>query len=248
MTSELARRIAITIGALLIFRFGSYVPLPGISTQSGVFSSGAVTRVSIFALSLIPYLSAAIIIQLLSVVWGRLSGLERSGEAGRRKIARYTLILTLLLAAFQAFGIASAMQNIWALSPARRLCCRRSSDGQWRAFWSGSANKLPAAASTTGLRSSCSSASSFQCRRSRNCPEPLRQGALSIILLWWPSRGGHGGRDRSRRTHGGTCRCNMPRGGSDSALAAAFVDAADQLNSRVLIGHGNARIFYLPLA
>jgi preprotein translocase subunit SecY len=116
---ELVRRIAITIGALLIFRLGSHIPLAGISTQIGVLSSGAIgiERISIFALTLVPYLSAAIIVQLVSVVWGRLGALERSGEAGRRKIARITLILTLLLASFQAFGIAAAMQNISALVP-----------------------------------------------------------------------------------------------------------------------------------
>src|ERR1700761_7232548 len=111
---ELVRRIAVTIGALLLFRLGSHVPLPGISTHSGILSAGRLAgeRVSILALTLVPYLSAAIIVQLVSVVWGRLGALERSGEGGRRKIARITLILTLVLASFQAFGIASAMQNI----------------------------------------------------------------------------------------------------------------------------------------
>jgi preprotein translocase subunit SecY len=112
---ELARRIAFTIGALLIFRLGSHVPLAGISAQTGVLSTGAIDRVSILALTLIPYLSAAIFIQLLSMVWGRLGALERSGEAGRRKLARITLVLTLLLASFQAFGLASALQNISGL-------------------------------------------------------------------------------------------------------------------------------------
>jgi preprotein translocase subunit SecY len=117
MTKELARRIAITIGALLIFRLGSHLPLAGISPQiqAGLLSSGNAARISIFALSIIPYLSVAIVIQLVAVVWGRLSALERSGEAGRRKIARLTLILTLLLAAFQAFGIASTLQSISGL-------------------------------------------------------------------------------------------------------------------------------------
>lgn len=115
MTKELARRIAITIGALLIFRLGCHIPLIGTSTRSGVVSPGAITGVSIFSLCLVPYLSAAIFVQLLSMVWRRLSALERSGEAGRRRLARITLLLTLLLASFQAFGIASALQNMSGL-------------------------------------------------------------------------------------------------------------------------------------
>lgn len=114
MTSELARRIAITIGALLIFRLGSHIPIAGISprVQAELLSSAAIARISIFALSIIPYVSAAILLQLVAVVWGRVSALERSGEAGRRKIARVTLILTLLIAVFQSFGIASTLQEI----------------------------------------------------------------------------------------------------------------------------------------
>ena len=112
MTFELARRIAFTIGALLIFRLGSHIPVTAMWTQAGPLSTGALARLSIFSLNLVPYLSAAIIIQLLSMVWGRLGSLERSGEAGRNRIARYTLILTLPLAAFQAFGIASAIAKI----------------------------------------------------------------------------------------------------------------------------------------
>jgi preprotein translocase subunit SecY len=114
MTSELARRIAITIGALLIFRLGCHIPLAGISPQiqADLLSSGSAVRISLFSLSIIPYLTAAIVVQLVAVVWRRLSALERSGEAGRRKIARLTLILTLLLTAFQAYGIAFALQNI----------------------------------------------------------------------------------------------------------------------------------------
>lgn len=114
MMNELARRIAITIGALLIYRLGCHIPLPGITSQR-ILEPGVIARISIFSLSLIPYLSAAIIIQLVSVVWKRLGALERSGEAGRNRISRYTLVLTLLIASFQAFGIASALQNISAL-------------------------------------------------------------------------------------------------------------------------------------
>jgi preprotein translocase subunit SecY len=117
MRMELARRIAVTIGALLVFRLGSQIPLGGISTQGVLLSPASVSRVSIFSLTLVPYVSAAILVQLVSVVWGRLGALERSGEAGRRRIARYTLIVTLALAAFQGFGIASALQNISGLVP-----------------------------------------------------------------------------------------------------------------------------------
>src|SRR5581483_6765909 len=113
--NELVRRIAITIGALLLFRLGSHIPLPGTSLQSDLLASSGINRISIFALVLTPYISAAILVQLLSVVWGRLSALERSGEAGRCKIARITLIVTLLLASFQAYGVASAMQDISGL-------------------------------------------------------------------------------------------------------------------------------------
>ena len=115
MTQELARRIAITIGALLLFRLGSHIPVAGLSLQNGVLPNAALARLSILALNLIPYLSAAIIIQLIAMVWGRLNSLQRSGEAGRRRIARYTLMLTLALATFQAFGIASALENISGL-------------------------------------------------------------------------------------------------------------------------------------
>ena len=117
MTNELLRRIAITIGALLIFRLGSHIPVPGIAAQGVPLTSSTLARLSIFSLTLVPYLSAAIFIQLVAMVWGRLGALDRSGEAGRRKLARITLILTLLLASFQAFGIASAVQDISGLVP-----------------------------------------------------------------------------------------------------------------------------------
>ncbi|MBR1124133.1 preprotein translocase subunit SecY [Bradyrhizobium lablabi] len=112
MRLELARRIAITIGALLIFRLGSHIPLAGLSVRADLNSTNILARLSVLSLSLIPYITAAIIIQLISVVWGRVGALERSGEAGRRKISRATLILTLLLATFQSFGVASGIQSI----------------------------------------------------------------------------------------------------------------------------------------
>ena len=112
MTIELARRIAFTIGALLVFRLGTQIPIPGVDIFDVSPTLDFVSRLSIFALGLIPYLTAAILIRLLSVVWRRLNSLERSGERGRRKIARATHGLTLALAAFQAYGFASALTSI----------------------------------------------------------------------------------------------------------------------------------------
>ncbi|MGL9616952.1 preprotein translocase subunit SecY [Bradyrhizobium sp. U531] len=111
MTTELARRIAFTIGALFLFRLGTQIPVPGVAVHGG-FAADRIAPLSIFSLSLFPYLTAAILVQLVAVVWRRLRALDRSGEAGRRKLARFTLILALLLAAFQAFGIASVMRQM----------------------------------------------------------------------------------------------------------------------------------------
>jgi preprotein translocase subunit SecY len=128
MKSELPRRIVFTLGALLIFRLGSYIPLPGVAPNTweqmfrseaggilgplNMLAGGGIHRVGIFGLGILPYLSAAILIQLVSMVSSKLSGLSRDGEAGRRKIARYTVGLTIFLVGFQAFGIASSLQGI----------------------------------------------------------------------------------------------------------------------------------------
>jgi preprotein translocase subunit SecY len=117
MKSELARRIVFTLGALLIFRLGVYIPLPGIKIYApvlgtlGIFAGG-VRYMSVFSLFIVPYLSAAIMIQLASMVSSRLSALPRSGEAGRRKIRHYTLGLTILLTLFQAYSIAAGLQSV----------------------------------------------------------------------------------------------------------------------------------------
>src|SRR3954453_18875334 len=108
MISGLARRIAFTLGALLVYRLGTYIPLPGIDTSGSRIPGVTVVtgnRFSIFSLSILPYLSAAILIQLVSMVSSKLGALPRQGEAGRRKIARCTIVLAVFLTAFQAFGL-----------------------------------------------------------------------------------------------------------------------------------------------
>jgi preprotein translocase subunit SecY len=128
MTEELVRRIALTLGALLLYRLGTYIPLPGIDptvwdrifrTQANgilgsldLFSGGGIHRLALFALSITPYLTAALILQLAMTVSQRLRKLAREGEDGRAVIERRTRILAAALAALQAFGIAEALQNI----------------------------------------------------------------------------------------------------------------------------------------
>ncbi|BBO07069.1 preprotein translocase subunit SecY [Bradyrhizobium ottawaense] len=117
MRRELARRIAFTIGALLLFRLGTQVPFVGMGAPGPSFSGEHVVRFSIFALGILPYLTAAIVVRLVSLVSRRLSSLERSGERGRRRISGYTLIVTLVFTTFQAYGYASTIRTIPALVP-----------------------------------------------------------------------------------------------------------------------------------
>jgi len=127
MNSELGRRVAFALGALLVFRIGTHVPLPGIDlgVWARVFhdgrsvlgtldisAGGAIGRLAVFALGITPYISAAIILQFVGFFFRRLRALRDAGEAGRRKIDRYTLVLTLLMAAVQSYGIASALESI----------------------------------------------------------------------------------------------------------------------------------------
>jgi preprotein translocase subunit SecY len=128
MSSELARRIAVTLGALLVFRIGSYIPLPGINIDvwehffrsgaggvlgaANTLSGGAIGRLSIFSLAIVPYVSAAILVQFLSFMIPPLRAVRNAGEGGRRRIDRLTLVLTLLLAAFQSYGIAGALADV----------------------------------------------------------------------------------------------------------------------------------------
>lgn len=125
---ELKRRLLFVIGALIVFRIGSFIPIPGIDatvlasllqSQQGtiidmfnVFSGGALSRASIFALGITPYISASIIIQLLAVVYQPLMELKKEGEAGRRKMTQYTRYGTLVLAIVQSIGISIGLPNM----------------------------------------------------------------------------------------------------------------------------------------
>ncbi|PTB82698.1 preprotein translocase subunit SecY, partial [Pseudidiomarina aestuarii] len=127
-TSELRRRLLFVLGALIVFRAGSFVPIPGIDAavlaqlfdqqkdtivaMFNMFSGGALERASIFALGIMPYISASIIMQLASVVHPRLAELKKEGESGRRKISQYTRWGTLILATFQSIGIATGLPNM----------------------------------------------------------------------------------------------------------------------------------------
>lgn len=124
---ELKKRIWFTLGALVIYRLGTYIPLPGIDPvafeqnftgqKQGVlelfnmFAGGAVQRMAIFALNIMPYISASIIIQLLTSVFPSLEALKKEGEAGRKVINQYTRYLTVVLALFQAYGIAIGLEG-----------------------------------------------------------------------------------------------------------------------------------------
>ena len=126
--TELKKRIWFTLGALLVYRLGTYIPVPGIDPsqlaqifdqQSGgilgvfnMFAGGALGRMSILALSIFPYISAAIIMQLLSAVNPSLEQLKKEGEAGRKKINQYTRYGTVALAIFQSYGMAVGLESM----------------------------------------------------------------------------------------------------------------------------------------
>ncbi|MDJ0834341.1 MAG: preprotein translocase subunit SecY [Gammaproteobacteria bacterium] len=125
--SELRRRVFFVIGALIVFRIGTFIPVPGIDIsvmqqifeqqRTGIlgmfnmFSGGALERMSIFALGVMPYISASIIMQLMTVAVPALEQIKKEGEAGRRKITQYTRYFTVVLASFQSIGIAIALQG-----------------------------------------------------------------------------------------------------------------------------------------
>ena len=128
---ELKKRLWFTLGALLVYRLGTYIPLPGIDpqalanlvqqNQSGLlgmfnaFSGGAVGRMAIFALNIMPYISASIIVQILTTVSPHLAQLKKEGETGRKQINQYTRYGTVLLAAIQGYGLAIGLQSATGL-------------------------------------------------------------------------------------------------------------------------------------
>src|SRR5579884_2335336 len=124
---DLRKRVFFTLALLAVYRIGAYIPTPGINVtvldqlfqQSAgsvlgifdIFSGGNFRRLTIFALGIMPYITASIILQLLTVVWPYLEKLSKEGDLGRRKITTYTRYLTLALSAVQSAGIAIALER-----------------------------------------------------------------------------------------------------------------------------------------
>lgn len=125
--TELKQRILFVLGALIVYRFGTYVPLPGIDpavwqsiySQRGggildmfnLFAGGALGRMTIFALNIMPYISASIIMQLAAAMNKNLEKMRKEGESGRMKFNQYTRYLTVLIAAIQGYGLAVGLEN-----------------------------------------------------------------------------------------------------------------------------------------
>lgn len=123
---ELRSRLLFVLGAMIVYRLGTYIPVPGVNpeamlrlmeSQQGIidmfnmFSGGALSRFSLFALSVVPYISASIIIQLAVQIFPSLQAIKKEGESGRRKITQWTRYGTVLLASFQSAGVAIALQS-----------------------------------------------------------------------------------------------------------------------------------------
>jgi preprotein translocase subunit SecY len=132
---ELKKRIWFTLGALLVYRLGTYIPMPGINPQAfaqafqqqsggvlgmfNMFAGGAVQRMAIFALGIMPYISASIIMQLMTSVIPSLEQLKKEGEQGRKVINQYTRYGTVVLAACRPTALPSASRAVTASSPIR---------------------------------------------------------------------------------------------------------------------------------
>ena len=125
--ADLRNRVLFTLGMLAVYRVGNHIPTPGVNSEAlrilaeqaqntmfglyDMFTGGSLSRITIFALGVMPYISSSIILQLLTVVWPYLERLSKEGELGRRKITQYTRYLTLLLAAVQSLGIAIYLER-----------------------------------------------------------------------------------------------------------------------------------------
>ena len=126
--TDLKKRILFTLGALIVFRLGSYIPVPGIDatvmahlmTQNGggvlgmfnMFTGGALGRMTIFALAVFPYISSSIIVQMMSAAIPQLQALKKEGDSGRQKMNQYTRYLTVVIATVQAYGISVGLQSM----------------------------------------------------------------------------------------------------------------------------------------
>src|SRR5882672_10577987 len=125
--TDLRNRVLFTLGLLGVYRVGNHIPTPGVNAEAlailaeqarntmfglyDMFSGGNLSRVTIFALGIMPYISSSIILQLLTVVWPYLERLSKEGELGRRKITQYTRYLTCVLAVVQALSIAVFLER-----------------------------------------------------------------------------------------------------------------------------------------
>jgi len=132
--TELKKRLWFTLGALIVYRLGTFIPLPGIDptvledifrqNQGGIlgmfdmFAGGALSRMTIFALNIMPYISASIIMQLMTAVSPQLEAMKKEGEVGRKKINQYTRYLTVLICAMQAYGISIGLEGMTSSSGA----------------------------------------------------------------------------------------------------------------------------------
>ena len=130
--TELKKRIWFTLAALLVYRVGTYIPLPGVDASvmgemmaqhsNGIlgmfdmFSGGALGRMTVMALNIMPYISASIIVQLMSAAIPTLETLKKEGESGRKKLNQYTRYLTVLIAVFQSYGIAVGLESMHGAS------------------------------------------------------------------------------------------------------------------------------------
>ena len=141
---DLRNRILFTLGMLWVYRLGNHIPTPGVDASAltaffdqnrdtwfgfvDMFSGGNLSRVTVFALGIMPYISASIILQLLTVVWPYLEKLSKEGDLGRKKITQYTRYGTVLLSVIQSGGIAAFLQKqgahrragCWSRNPGSR--------------------------------------------------------------------------------------------------------------------------------